>query len=376
MMSTIEIAIPAGRSELRRETGAGRVWHTVCERLGDRTRVRVHPMTGDHPRRGLFRKRPDVWLAPGHEGAVLAREPVVAVVHGSAWTNEPRFWDMCPREYGEKFIELTEATLRSASCVVVPSEYTRRGLVDGYGMRPDQVIAVPHGVDAEVFSPRVTGGRELVASALGHPVPYVLFAAIPTIPYKNLVALRAAVDGLARAGLPHALVIAGGRNGATDAKVAEVTGDLPSGSGRVAWLGHLDDRKLAAVMAEADAFCLPSLLDSFGLTALEAMACGAPVVVSNRGALPEVVGDAGLICDPTPGSIQESLERVLTDSALSTRLRAAGRARAEQMTWDRTTDGWLWALTAAAEGAWPETVMDRDHPGLLASDRDAAGQLA
>ncbi len=59
------------------------------------------------------------------------------------------------------------------------------------------------------------------------------------------------------------------------------------------------DAQLAALMAGADAVCLPSLYEGFGLTALESLACGAPLLVSDRGALPEVVGDAGVVSAPT-----------------------------------------------------------------------------
>ena len=94
-------------------------------------------------------------------------------------------------------------------------------------------------------------------------------------------------------------------------------------------------------MAGAAAFCLPSLYEGFGLTALEAMACGAPVVVSDRGSLPEVVGDAGIVTAPTAAAIAEALRRVLSEPELAARLSAAGPARAAEFTWARTAAGWL-----------------------------------
>jgi glycosyltransferase involved in cell wall biosynthesis len=101
-------------------------------------------------------------------------------------------------------------------------------------------------------------------------------------------------------------------------------------------------------MAEADAFCLPSLYEGFGLTVLEAMACGTPVVVSDRGALPEVVGDAGLVVPPTAGAVADALIRVLEDRSLADRLEADGVSRARQFTWSRTAAGWLNVLQQAA----------------------------
>jgi len=349
-MRKLFVAVPADRFRMDARTGAGRVWHSVLPRL--RSMVRLRSVAAPPRTLGLLRRRPDVWLAPGHEGPIWRDEPVVAVVHGSAWMLDASVLDLMPREFAEPFAAKTEATLETASFVIVPSEYTRRGLTDGHGFPPERVLAVPHGVDAEAFSPSRRGGRALVAAALGEDRPYVLFASIPSIRQKNLPALKQAVLGLARRGLPHALVIAGGTAGGEPPSLLdEIAADLPGFPGRVAWLGHVGDGELAALMAEADAFCLPSLFESFGLTALEALACGAPVVASNRGALPEVVGDAALVSEPTPDALEAELLRVLTDADLAKRLRGAGRARAQTMTWQRTAAGWLTALErAAAEG--------------------------
>jgi glycosyltransferase involved in cell wall biosynthesis len=344
-MSGLFVAVPARRAPADPGTGAGRVWACVTPVLRERVRMREL----DPARRRLGR-RPDAWLIPGHEGPVERPEPVVAVVHGSAWTLESAaVRDLVPRAFAERMIAVTEATLASAGWVITPSEYTRRGLVEGYGLPPERVAAVPHGVDTDVFHPGARGGRAMVARALGVERPYVLFASIPSIAQKNLPALKTAVGRLAAGGLPHALVIAGGTAGGESPELlAQIAADLPEVAGRVAWLGHVGDAELAALMAEADAFCLPSLIESFGLTALEAMACGAPVVVSDRGALPEVVAGAGVISEPTAPALEDALRGVLGDPERSRRLRAAGRERALAMPWAATAAGWLAVLEAAA----------------------------
>jgi len=157
------------------------------------------------------------------------------------------------------------------------------------------------------------------------------------------------MGGLVARGLPHALVIAGGTAGGEPPELlAEIAAELPEAPGRVAWLGHVGDAELAGLMAAADAFCLPSLIESFGLTALEAMACGAPVIVSDRGALPEVVADAGVISEPTAAALEAALGAVLCDPGRARRLRAAARERALTLPWERTAAGWLEVLEAAA----------------------------
>ncbi|MGH2867673.1 MAG: glycosyltransferase, partial [Solirubrobacteraceae bacterium] len=215
-----------------------------------------------------------------------------------------------------------------------------------------RVRAVAHGVDPG-FTPAVSGGGALVARALGDGErPYVLYAAT-LHPRKNLAALREAMAVLVDAGRPHALAVAGGPapDRVDSAELERAAGaELPGTPGRVARLPSPTDAELAALMAAAAAFCLPSLYEGFGLTALEAMACGAPVVCSDRGALPEVVGEAGVIAAPTADGIRAGLERVLDEPGLARQLAAAGPARAAAFTWTAAAAGWLEVLREAAAG--------------------------
>ncbi len=108
----------------------------------------------------------------------------------------------------------------------------------------------------------------------------------------------------------------------------------PSRPRGVRALGHVDDAFLPGLYAGAAAFVLPSLYEGFGLTALEALAAGIPVVAADRGALPEVCGKAAQLVDPTSAeAIADALERALDDPA---RWRAVGPARAAPLTWDAT----------------------------------------
>jgi glycosyltransferase involved in cell wall biosynthesis len=96
------------------------------------------------------------------------------------------------------------------------------------------------------------------------------------------------------------------------------------------------------------AFAFPSLWEGFGLPVLEAMAAGAPVVASDRGALPEVTAGAALHVAPTAEPLAEALGQVLADPALRERLRAAGLARAAEFSWERTARETLAVYRAAA----------------------------
>ena len=152
------------------------------------------------------------------------------------------------------------------------------------------------------------------------------------------------MESILREGFPHCLVVVGRapvRLGGDVTAIEEAAfaqfGDVPD---RVIGYQNLSDHELAVLMAGADALCSPSAHEGFGLTVLEAMASGAPVVVSNRGSLPELVGSAGLVVEPTAEDVAEGLRTILAHSDLSG-LRSSARRQAEKFPWSRTASGWV-----------------------------------
>lgn len=301
------------------------------------------------PRRSRFRQPPDVWLYDGHQGPLGVPEPVVVHLQEATWRHpstapllEPKFL----AQYEEPSRKAAEGAVR----VITPSESSRRQIIEQYDVDASHVLTVPLGVDLALFRPARPGAGQVISRAGGDAArPYVLF--VSTLhPRKNLGALRSAMAGLAGRGLPHGLVVAASPPpDREDWKelLAEASADLPAAPGRVVVCRDLTDVELAAVMAGASAFCLPSLMEGFGLTALEAMACGTPVVVSNCGSLPEVVGDAGVVTEPDADAVEEALFDLLTDPEQADRLTRAGLERSLQYSWQATAAGWLDALHQA-----------------------------
>ena len=159
-------------------------------------------------------------------------------------------------------------------------------------------------------------------------------------PHKNLLGLlRAGVD-LAKEFDDLAVAIVGDTSGrGFHDNLAELRAFLagqPDLAARVVFTGYVPDDELVALYSGAWAFVSPSLAEGFGLPALEAMACGLPVLASDRGSLPEVVGEAGCFFDPdSPAAIAEATARLLRDPARREVLARAARRRAAAFSWER-----------------------------------------
>ena len=115
--------------------------------------------------------------------------------------------------------------------------------------------------------------------------------------------------------------------------------NLGGSSRRTRFLGYIPDEDLPALYAGSTFFIMPSLFEGFGLSVLEAMACGAPVITSQAGALPEVAGDAALQIDPTSvEGMAEAMRMLLGDEGLRSQLRHKGMERACQFSWERSAE--------------------------------------
>ncbi len=168
-------------------------------------------------------------------------------------------------------------------------------------------------------------------------------------PRKNVDRLLAAYAQV-RERRPDAppLVLAGQASPASSQTLARLTS--PPLAGHVRHEGYVDERQLRKLYDEAVLLVLPSLDEGFGIPALEAMTVGVPVIAAARGALPEVVGDAGLLVDPLDVSaLAAALDRVLRDDQLRDRLSVAGGAQARRFSWRASADALTGAYAQAIE---------------------------
>ena len=288
--------------------------------------------------------RPDVWLYCGHGGDPGVEGSAVAVVYEVSWS-VPGACDGYPAEFIDSIDRATAAGVQRADAVITGSTSAKNEVAQAYGYPADRIHVVPFGVDPDRFQPSWKVRRGTVPTP-GLPAsrPYVLFIN-SFAPRKNVGVVRDAIGMLAADGYPHALVLVGSMPAHLRAHDpdAERRAFAPLGGDedRVVRLVDLSDDQLASVMAAAAALCAPSRHEGFGLTVLEAMATGIPVVVSDRGSLPEVVGPAGVVVSPTASAVAGALRAIIDAPEAAASLGRAARRRAEGFTWERTAHGWL-----------------------------------
>jgi glycosyltransferase involved in cell wall biosynthesis len=236
------------------------------------------------------------------------------VIHDAAALRHPEWYSpLYARWQGAVLPHIAER----ARIVMTVSEFSRRELQE---LLHVDAHVVPGGVDHRF---RPDADPEPAKAALGLTRPYVLTVASRTA-RKNLASLSATSRRLQAEGID--LVAAGGE------RPQFRTENEAAGPARA--LGHVPDAHLPGLYAGASAFVLPSWHEGFGLTCLEAMACGVPVVAADAGALPETCGDAARYADPSdPDDIARQVLQAIQDDALG----AKGRRRAAGFTWERTT---------------------------------------
>ncbi|MCC6490541.1 MAG: glycosyltransferase family 4 protein [Candidatus Hydrogenedentes bacterium] len=249
--------------------------------------------------------------------------PCVVSVHDIGWVKHP---DLFPALMRRRMELLIPGTLRRAARVFVLTDAIKREIVDTYNVSPERIDTVSPAVDPRFFIPPEQDRIEALRRKYSLPESYVLYMGALQ-PRKNVARLATAVARLRERGFPHALVIAGERTWMYGETLAAI--ETLRLRDRLVFTGYVDGVDLPALIRSADAFAYVSLYEGFGLPALEALACGLPVLASTDPAIQEVVADAAHTCDPFDvDAITDGLARILEDQVYADGLRAAGPRRA------------------------------------------------
>ena len=278
----------------------------------------------------LLLGRPDVLHVLTPVVPVPTKAPLVVTIHDLLPIHYPEWYS--PRERW-LFDRATRQAAKDATRVVTDSEAVGADVTATLGIPPERITVIPLAARPE-FSGRPDPSA-VVATCDRYRVEagrFVLFVG-GVAPRKNLGVLFDALAEL-RARVPDLRLVVAGPIGEDSQPVLARVQELGLGPS-VRFTGYLPDAEVHALLAAALCLAHPSIYEGFGLTPLEAMSVGCPVICSDAGALPEVARGAGLLVPPDqPAAWREAIERLEGDAALRERLVAAGRTRAGELSWD------------------------------------------
>ncbi len=257
-----------------------------------------------------------------------------------------------------------QLALNSAQITIAVSHSTRHDLQRFFNVNPDRIVVTYEGVDGH-FKPSTRAEIDRVRQHYALPECYVLYFG-SNKPHKNVPRL---IEAFAKLGMreqgseirDRGLGIRDWRLGIGLVIAGHWDDRYPEAKQRVEqlnmkdivrFIGPVRDDELPALYSGAELFAFPSEYEGFGLPVLEAMACGVPVVCSNRSSLPEVAGDAALLCDPSNiVTLARAIEQALTDRDMRVMLQQHGLARAAQFTWDQTAQDTLHVYRALLQAS-------------------------
>jgi glycosyltransferase involved in cell wall biosynthesis len=247
---------------------------------------------------------------------------------------------ICPERLPKKrviWLEMNARRMKAVDHVLTISRSASSDIQDLLGVPEDRITIAYPGVNPIFRSAEHSRNRPIIINGISLQKPFVLY--VGTIePRKNIDLLIRAFR-LVRQELSGelTLVLAGGK-GWLYRSLFSLTEQLELANS-VKWMGYVRDEDLPTLYQSASVFCYPSHYEGFGMPVVEAMACGCPVVTSNRPSLREIVGDAAITVDPSDvEELAHALCRVLSDSEIGLKLRFQGLQQASRFTWSSTAE--------------------------------------
>jgi glycosyltransferase involved in cell wall biosynthesis len=313
--------LPEGRFHLRVGKGFSARWGSVWFQTGVNSLLRAD--------------RLDMFWGPLHilPMRMAGRFPMVVTAHDLVFHYYPDTMSWRNRLVLARY---AERSFRCADAIMAVSRATADAIVKEFGIEP-RLIQVIHNAAAEHFRPRdLRAARERLRQRYSLDGEYILF--VGTLePRKNLDGFLRALRRLAAAGFDGGVVIVGAR-GWNMAPVSKLVHGHPLES-RLHFMGYVPEEDLPSFYSGARIFVMPSIYEGFGLPVVEAMRCGTPVICTDAPPLPEVTGGAAMVVHTgDEEALARAMERAWSDPDLRAGLRDRGLRRAEDFSWDRTTD--------------------------------------
>jgi len=274
----------------------------------------------------------DLWHITNQTLSFIPREDFLLTVYDLIELLDPQ------ERFGGYMAKFLYRGISKAKHIICISEYTKRMLQNTYGISNEKITVIPLGVsDNFVFNRDIkntVGYREFLRQ---YEIPInakIILYVGSDHPRKNLNGLAEIFAEVLKK-VPNSFLLKVGEPGVTAGREQFLKKLDELGLRKfVKFAGSISDEKLQLAYSLADVFVFPSFYEGFGVPPLEAMACGCPVVCSNATSLPEVVGDAGVLLDPTDNDgFVESIIKILNNTGFSEELRSRGLERVKKFSW-------------------------------------------
>jgi len=288
----------------------------------------------------MLNRRPDVFFVPSHTFPLLGGRKNVITWHDVGYLKYPETytqWELASLKQGAK------RAMRLADKIITISNFTKGEIIKFYNVEPDKIKVIHLGCDYELWRPIKAETVKSYLQSQGIIHPYFI--------YLGRLALRKNIVGLIRIynrfrekyHLPYNLVLAG-PSSAYQEDIDKEIGDSPF-KDEIKKVGWLPLEKLPVLLSGAQALVFPSIYEGFGLPTIEAMACGCPVIASNAGSLPEVVGPAGVTLETHDiNGFAQQMIKIVEDKKWRQDLINQGLLRAKEFSWLTTASQTLEVL--------------------------------
>lgn len=286
----------------------------------------------------LTHAKNDLWWSPAHYMPAYTGGSSVVTIHDLAYEYFPDLF--LPSDL-YKLKNWSRTAVKQADHVITVSEATKHDLMTLYNVPTDKISVVHNGYDSNTFNIKNQPDTQIIKSYLLNPKSYILF--LGTIqPRKNAIKLVQAFHLLKVGGYKGKLVIAGGIGWLADETLAVIKNSPETKD--IILTGYVSDETRKVLYTYADVYVLPSLYEGFGVPAIEAMACGAPVAVANNSSLPEVVSDAGLFFNVTdPADIARAITEIKSNREVWVK---KSLVRAKAFSWEKCAKETLSVFTS------------------------------
>ncbi len=283
--------------------------------------------------KALKKYKADIFVSPDGYLSLKTRVPSIAVIHDLNFEHHP---EDLPKHIVQYYTKYFPKFAKKADRIVTVSEYSKQDLVNTYHTSKEKIDVGYNGANESIVpltAEEVNNQRQKLTNGL----PYFVFVGALT-PRKNLVRLFQAFDKYHdNAKNKYPLVIVGEKYLWT--KEIRDTFEGLKNKNQVIFTGHLNREELHLTLGAALTLTYVSYFEGFGIPLVEAMRAGVPVITSNKTSLPEVAGDAALICDPfSIEDIARQMNLISNDNSLREKLIEKGLKRAKEFSWDKTAE--------------------------------------